>query len=541
MTEKNYIVPPDLHSGERMKARVHRICSSALCLFPGMRPSPEEYRKAALILTGNDPEQLQALLQLPSLPGSTPILILIADETIPSPPILKNATTRLIDFLVVPVSQEIFRRRISFLCQVQKISAEHHAHSATLDKQLKALSTRDPLTGLFNRRHLTTNLREIVETAKKNSSHLSLLIFNIDFFNKVNKSSGLHFGDFMLNELAARLTIASRDIDTCYRFSGEDFVVLMPGADLDQAYHIAEKISNACSAKSYSHNGRKQRITISAGIASLLAHKPDSHDDFITMAETALFMAKAYGRNRIHIYSPQNTKEELSSRKSLTFLKETLNRTLEKTRNSVIASLQLLAQNVAGPEHQAHISTVSHYVTLLGKQLGLPEQHIQTFQNAITLYNSFRSLLHNDLLAKPGKLSHDERKTMGDLPFKLTELTDIFDYFANERNVLLCHGERYDGTGHPHGLKGEEIPLGARIFSIVDAVAAMNAERPYRRRLTHGEIVEELKKEAGRQFDPFLVCQVLTVIEKNRLFDLDPHVLQQARQEVFASFAKEQP
>lgn len=540
MTERDYIVPPDLHSGERMKERVHQICSSALCVFPGIRPSPDEYRKAALILTDNDPDQLQALLQLPSLPESTPILILITDETIP-PSILKNVTTRLIDFLVVPVSQEIFLHRISFLCQVQKISAEHHAHSATLDKQLKALSTRDPLTGLFNRRHLTTNLCEVVETAQKNSSHLSLLIFNIDFFNKVNKSSGLHFGDFMLNELAARLTIASRDIDTCYRFSGEDFVVLMPGADLDQAYRIAEKISNACSAKSYSHNGRKQRITISAGIASLLAHKPDSHDDFITMAETALFMAKAYGRNRIHIYSPQNTKEELSSRKSLTFLKETLNRTLEKTRNSVIASLQLLAQSVAGPEHQAHISTVSHYVTLLGKQLGLPEQHIQTFRNAITLYNSFRSLLHNDLLAKPGKLSHDERKTMGDLPFKLTELTDIFDYFANERNVLLCHGERYDGTGHPHGLKGEEIPLGARIFSIVDAVAAMNAERPYRRRLTHGEIVEELKKEAGQQFDPFLVCQVLTVIEKNRLFDLDPHVLQQARQELFAGFLKEQP
>lgn len=540
MTERDYIVPPDLHSGERMKERVHQICSSALCVFPGIRPSPDEYRKAALILTDNDPDQLQALLQLPSLPESTPILILITDETIP-PSILKNVTTRLIDFLVVPVSQEIFLHRISFLCQVQKISAEHHAHSATLDKQLKALSTRDPLTGLFNRRHLTTNLREVVETAQKNSSHLSLLIFNIDFFNKVNKSSGLHFGDFMLNELAARLTIASRDIDTCYRFSGEDFVVLMPGADLDLAYRIAEKISNACSAKSYSHNGKKQSITISAGIASLLAHKPDSYDDFITMAETALFMAKAYGRNRIHIYSPQNTKEELSSRKSLTFLKETLNRTLEKTRNSVIASLQLLAQNVAGPEHQAHISTVSHYVTLLGKQLGLPEQHIQTFQNAITLYNSFRSLLHNDLLAKPGKLSHDERKIMGDLPFKLTELTDIFDYFANERNVLLCHGERYDGTGHPHGLKGAEIPLGARIFSIVDAVAAMNAERPYRRRLTHGEIIEELKKEAGRQFDPFLVCQVLTVIEKNRLFDLEPHVLQHARQEVFAGFPKEQP
>ncbi|EKD35762.1 MAG: metal dependent phosphohydrolase, partial [uncultured bacterium] len=111
----------------------------------------------------------------------------------------------------------------------------------------------------------------------------------------------------------------------------------------------------------------------------------------------------------------------------------------------------------------------------------------------------------------------------------------------NERNVLLCHGEKYDGSGYPQGLKGDEIPLGARIFSIVDAVAAMNADRPYRRRLTSEEIVRELTNEAGKQFDPFLVAQLLTVIEKNRLFDLDPAVLQRAREEVFATFSAEQP
>jgi diguanylate cyclase (GGDEF)-like protein len=540
MTNRYYIAPPDLHSGKQMNELVRPICASALCLFPGTGPSPEEYRKAVLVLTDNDPEKLPALLKNPSLPESTPILVLVTGETIP-PPVIKPAASRLIDYLVVPVSQEIFRHRISFLCQVQKISTEHHANSATLDKQLSALSTRDPLTGLFNRRHLTTTLMELLRTAEQNDTELSLLIFNIDFFNKVNKSAGLHFGDFILNELAARLTIATRDVDTCYRFSGEDFVVLMPGADLEQATRMAEKIDKACSGKPYVFGRKKQQITISAGIASLREHRPISHDDFITMAETALFLAKAYGRNRIHVYSPQNGADGLSPKKSLTFLKETLTRILEQTRNSAIASLQLLAQNVAGPEHQVHISTVSHYVTLLGNQLGLAEQHIQTFQNAITLYSSFRSLLHNDLHTKPGKLSREERKTMGDLPFKLTELTDMFDYFANERNLLLCHGERYDGMGYPQGLKGEEIPLGARIFCIVDAVAAMNADRPYRRKLTPVEIVEELKKEAGRQFDPSLVAQLFTVIEKNHLLDLDPHVLYQARQEVISSLPDEQP
>lgn len=543
MTECHYIAPPDLDSGEQMKSLVQPFCPSALCLFPGINPSTEDYRKAVLILTGNGPDLLPALLENPALPQSTPILQLVTDERrlLASPP---RHVNRLIDCLLVPVSREIFRQRVHFLCQVQKISAEHHASSATLDKQLNALSTRDPLTGLYNRRHLTSTLAEMLETADKDDAELTILLFNIDFFNKVNKSSGLHFGDVILNELAARLTVVTRDTDTCYRFSGEDFVVVMPGADLDEALRLTRKISRACSEKPYVYGKKKQQITISAGLASLREHRPKSRDEFLAMAETALFMAKAHGRNRIHAYSPETAKEGLSPKKSLSFLKETLGHIMEKTRLSVIDSLQLLAQNVAGPEHLAHIDAVSRYISLLGKQLGLPEQHIQTFQNAITLYNSFRSLLHNDLLVKPGRLSSDERKTIGDLPFKLTELTNIFDYFANERSVLLCHGEKYDGSGYPQGLRGEEIPLGARIFSIVDAVAAMNAERPYRRRLAPEEIIRELTNEAGRQFDPFLVAQLLTVIETNRLFNLEPALLQQARQEVerrIAALYPEQP
>ncbi len=534
MTQGYYIAPPDLDSGEQMKALVHPICSSALCYFPGARPSSEDYSKAVLILTGNG-DQIPALLENPALPKSTPILQLVTEEK-SSYSNSHHGTNRLIDCLLVPVTREIFRQRVQFLCQVQKINAEHQASSALLDKQLHAISTRDPLTGLFNRRQLTASLAEMMATAESGGGDLAILLFNIDFFNKVNKSAGLRFGDFILNELAARLTVATRKVDTCYRFSGEDFVVVMPGADLGEAGRLAEKISRACSEKPYVCGRIKQQITISAGLASLREHRPKSHDDFITMAETALFMAKAHGRNRIFVYSPRSAREELSPKKSLSFLKETLGHIMEKTRVSVIESLQLLARNVAGPEHLDHIAAVSHYVSLLGKQLGLPNQHIRTFQNAIALYNSFRSLLHNDLLVRPGKLSHQERKAIDDLPFKLTELTNIFDYFANERSVLLCHGERYDGSGYPQGLKGDEIPLGARIFSIVEALAAMNAERPYRRRLTPDEIIDELTKEAGRQFDPFLVAQLLAVIENNRLFDLDPAVLHRARQKVLAAF-----
>jgi HD-GYP domain-containing protein (c-di-GMP phosphodiesterase class II) len=116
----------------------------------------------------------------------------------------------------------------------------------------------------------------------------------------------------------------------------------------------------------------------------------------------------------------------------------------------------------------------------------------------------------------------------------------MFDYFAEERNVLLSHSERYDGTGYPLGLKGDEISLGARIFNIVDSLAAMSSERPYRRKLSPPEIIEEFKKEAGKQFDPYLVVQILTVIKRHNLFNLDADYLDRSRQDILNSLADQQ-
>jgi diguanylate cyclase (GGDEF)-like protein len=537
MKDPKEITATDLSSAETIERLVHHKWPSVLCFFPGANPRSENFQRAAVVVTGGGPESIGSLIENKYLPKYTPLLYLGVSDSIPDY-IHQYGANRLLDYLAAPVSTEIFLHRISILSQVQKISAEHHSHKTILNQQLDILSTRDGLTGLFNRRHFTNRLKQTIQRAQTEDRELSLLILNIDYFSSINKRSGLEFGDSILNEMAARLTETTDNTATCYRFSGEDFVVLLPGADLQHASTVAAKISKVCSEKPFTDGKKTISITISVGIASLKDHKPDNHDEFISMAETALFMAKAEGRNRFQVYKPSKDFKELSSQKSLVFLKENLGRILEKTRTSAIASLQLLAKNIAGPEHQSHIANVSHYVALLGEQLGLPEQHTRTFQNSITLYNSFRYILHNDLLSKPGKLTQEERKTIEDLPFKLNELTEMFDYFSEERNVLLSHNERYDGTGYPLGLKGDEISLGARIFNIVDSLAAMSSERPYRRTLSATEIIEELKNEAGKQFDPYLVLQLLAVIKKNQLFNLDPDYLDRIQQDVLNSLPK---
>ena len=319
MTDNRYLTASDLSSTKYLKELTHRLNPSVLLIFQGATPSVEKLRKATLILIIDLTGEIQPLLENTALPPSTPILLLSTEPWVP--PLFQHYRDKfLLDYMPVPVPFEVFRHRITFLSRVQKMSAEHHANSTTLSRQLDALSTRDGLTGLYNRRHLTTGLMHVMESAKIIGEELSLLLLNIDFFNTVNKTSGLKYGDFILNEMAARLTTTSRKNDSCYRFSGEDFVVLMPGAGLDEAKRSAEKIRKACSDKPFTHGQTSQSITVSMGLASLRIHNPTSHDDFIHMAETALFMAKARGRNRLLIFNPLACPSQLTPRKSMAFL-----------------------------------------------------------------------------------------------------------------------------------------------------------------------------------------------------------------------------
>lgn len=472
-----------------------------------------------VIATETNWEDLLLLLKSRRLPATCPILVLVTNAAPPRLPANLN-NNWFLDFLALPIHRQLLVERIVFLAKINQTMAITQAQSATMDKHLTTLYSRDGLTGLFNRRHLTIHLQEIFKQSGEKSQDLSLLLINIDYFNSINRLHGLQFGDAILNQMAARLTQHTRPDDSCYRFSGEDFLVLMPDTDLDTASQLAKELNAVCTAQPFGNTSQKKYITISIGLASLRTHRPVDHEELICMAESALFTAKAEGRNRIRHYEIQYVPKTLSAQQSILSLNETLSRILEKTRRSAIASIQLLARNVAGPEHQDHIDKTLQLFDLLGAEMNLPEHHIQTFHNAAALYNSFRFLVHRDLLSKESNFSSSDREILSDLPFRLAEITDMFAYFNNEKEVLQNHCERYDGSGYPLGLKGKAIPFGARLFNLINSVAAMSADRPYRTRLTPKEIVEELRLEAGRQFDPDLVIQVLQLIKRHNFFNI---------------------
>jgi diguanylate cyclase (GGDEF)-like protein len=439
----------------------------------------------------------------------------------PSSSFLQEDTSgRLIDYLENYTDRARLTAKINFLRKVSKLSFEHSSYLKNHDSFLEWFTSRDGLTGLYNRHHFNKTLHTEYQEALDNGTDLSVLIIDIDYFNEINKTCGQSFGDFVLNVMSSRLTAATRNEDICFRLSGGDFVVLMPGVDLITARKACEKIVNDCTEQPFCRNELERRVTLSIGIASYATHHPATVDEFVNMAETALFKAKADGRDRVYIYAPREANSQQSAHNDFDSIKVTINRVLEKTRHSAITSLQLLARDIAGPRHRDHIDKVSRYTELLCTQLGLTPPIIRTLQNSSILYSSIRHLIHNDLLSKKELFTAQDKEIMEDFPYKLSEVIDIFDYFSQERLILLTRSEKFDGSGYPEGLKGNEIPLGARIVSIVDSLAAMEADRPYRDKFLPEDILNELKNEAGKQFDPFLVLKLLETIQKYRLLDI---------------------
>lgn len=531
--EIRQILPQDLETDKTIKEILQRNYPSTLFVFSGMTLQPEEYQRATLVIALAHIDNVKTLTAEKNIPEHTPILFLGTEDRLPIA-CVENTTTRLIDYLRVPVSKELFLHKVSLLSQVQRITR-------TSSQQLSQLKDRDGQTSLYNRHHLASRLSEIFFSTLENESELSILMLNVGDFGDLCTLLGFEFVNYILNQLSTRLSRTIRDIDTCYWLSGGEFIVILPDADLQFAMDTAEKINEACADSPFSDGSNTTSIAVSIGVASLQAHRPDNPSKLIYMAEKALFEAKTEGQNCICSYTDKNIKNNAPQPNPLTFLHDKLDRIIKKARSSALFSIENLAENIAGSDHKVQIALVSHYISLFCSHFGIPTKHIQLFHNSIILYNCFRALLHSDLLAKPDELTLAERKIIEDYPFKLAELSDMLDYFSDERSLLLSFNERYDGTGFPDGLKSEEIPLGTRLFHIVDAVAAMNSDRPYRSKLVPKEIIIELKKGAGKQFDPFLVLQFLIVIEKNGLIDIDPGFLIQTRQDIMNSFIQHRP
>ncbi len=153
----------------------------------------------------------------------------------------------------------------------------------------------------------------------------------------------------------------------------------------------------------------------------------------------------------------------------------------------------------------AHSQRVIHYALALGRLLGLPQAALLTLQQGVFLHDIGKLHIPNTILKKSSRLSKTEWEAVQQHPLDGYDMVCALPSFEDTAGIILYHHEWYNGSGYPYGLKGENIPLGARICSLVDTLDALTSHRPYRNPISFPEAFIWIESERGTHFDPFLV------------------------------------
>jgi len=163
------------------------------------------------------------------------------------------------------------------------------------------------------------------------------------------------------------------------------------------------------------------------------------------------------------------------------------------------------ALDLKDAETEGHSKRVTAFTIAMARKMGLPKDDIAVIARGAFLHDIGKMAIPDSILRKPGKLTEEEVAIMREHSYLGYKMLSRIPFLQEAAEIVYTHQERYDGTGYPRGLKGDEIPLGSRIFSIADTLDAMTSDRPYRPRQTIQAARKEIEAWSGRQFDPKVV------------------------------------
>jgi diguanylate cyclase (GGDEF)-like protein len=378
--------------------------------------------------------------------------------------------------------------------------------------QVEARATHDRLTGVPNRETLLATLGAEVERAGRHYKSLSVAFIDIDRFKPINDTYGHNAGDVVLRQVARLIAEGVRVSDTFGRYGGEEFMLILPETDPEDAHALAEELRRLVMAHPLRIAGDQAvNATISIGIAGGRGSELQL-DMLVDRADAAMYAAKSLGRNRTYIF--RELDEAAPVRRAPISAEHRAQATAIGRWASDTATQALASVLAPQPNHRGRPSDmIAALATGIGLEMGLPPEEIERIRIASLLHDLGKIAIPEEILDKPTTLSDEEWQAIGEHP-RIGQV--ILEQASNLREaipVVLHHHERFNGGGYPHGLRGSEIPIGARIVSVADAYHAMIHDRPYSGALTHSEALDELRRHAGTQFDPSVVelfCSVYT-------------------------------
>jgi two-component system, cell cycle response regulator len=255
----------------------------------------EPYEIVIVSLDDENFDGLRLCSQLRSTEITRQIPILVVTSPDDQSRLMRALDMGVNDYLVRPVDRQELLARVN--TQVRRWRYTERLRASV--KTSIELAVTDSLTGLYNRRYLETHLAHLVEHSNSRGKALSVIALDVDFFKAINDTHGHDAGDKVLQELSQRIRANTRSIDLCCRVGGEEFILVMPGTDVQLAEKIGERLRRGVAGRPFSVSTDTQiNVTLSAGVACL-AGIEDSGERMLKRADQALYTAKREGRNRV--------------------------------------------------------------------------------------------------------------------------------------------------------------------------------------------------------------------------------------------------
>jgi diguanylate cyclase (GGDEF)-like protein len=397
-------------------------------------------------------------------------------------------------------------------------------HNSFVFQKLQQQSITDGLTGIKTRRFFWEALSSEWKRASRSGRPFSVVLIDLDKFKEVNDSLGHLEGDLVLARVGRLLEQKCRQSNVVARYGGDEFIILMPETGIEQAQVLAERLRVWLETDPMLE---EHRITGSFGVASFPIHG-FSMEDLIRVADAGMYVAKHAGGNRVATSDafgegsavqrqlvsgyvegflqrehngPENLEELVSALRKLCGRDEVANqRAMKEAVEALSRAAELRELNAAG-----HGEQCGHCAGIIARGLNLSALEVEEVTFAGRVHDVGKLFIPDRILNKPGALLEDEFEILKKHAERGAEVLRTISEGARVVQAVESHHEAFDGSGYPSGLKGENIPLYARIVAVADAYVNMTGDRSFTPPKTDEQAMLELGKLSGTRFDGMIV------------------------------------